>query len=91
MNLRCQKNHPRAACESGQTAHTARYTQPFARRVVDVLQTGEVWSLVAEELGKEVAAVGDEAPEEMRDEEEVSEEERQEIDKRYIGIPGMAV
>lgn len=50
LSLKCQKNHPKARCEAGQAAHTARYTPAFARRVVNCLSENEAWSHVLQEL-----------------------------------------
>ena len=51
-------------CEGGQTAHTARYTQPFARKVIDSLSACETWSRIVNLLNKEVeAALPAEEPE----------------------------
>ena len=52
MNLKCQNNHPKGKCESGQTAHTARYTSAFVRRVIDSLVEHEAWSHVVQELSQ---------------------------------------
>lgn len=54
MNLRCQRNHRKGKCEGGQTTHTARYTEPFARRVIDCLTMNETWSRIVEELQKKM-------------------------------------
>ena len=53
LNLRCQRNHARGRCEAGEMAHTARYTEAFARKVVDSLCENEVWATVVQELGQE--------------------------------------
>lgn len=50
LNLRCQKNHPKGKCEAGESSHTARYTNSFARKVVDSLCMSEVWSKIVQEI-----------------------------------------
>ena len=50
LHLPCQKNHPKGRCEAGQTAHTARYTDVFAKKVIDCFCEGEVWSKIVQEL-----------------------------------------
>ena len=52
LDLRCQRKHPKGRCEGGQTAHTARYTQPFARKVIDSLSACETWSRIVNSLNK---------------------------------------
>ena len=85
MSTQPQKN---GKCEAGQTTHTARYTEPFARRVFDCLTMNETWSHLVEELQKKVPykemaypaeAVDSDA--EMQEVEETPEEkqEREEI------------
>ena len=89
MNLRCQKNHSKGKCEAGQTAHTARYTQAFVRRVVDVFVESEIWSRVLHDLQKvacpaeEIEAI--DIPDEDL-EEQISNEERKEIEGKIQHI-----
>ena len=86
LNLRCQRNHPKGCCEAGQAQHTARYTVPFVRKVIDNLSKCEMWSNVLEELQKDLderafPAEVDEEEEEEEDEmeeTELSEEEKKE-------------
>ena len=71
LKLPCQKNHAKGKCESGQTAHTARYTDMFAKKVVDCFCEAEVWSRPAQELSQhslEEAMVGDDIEEEAEEE-----------------------
>ena len=83
LNLKCQKNHPRGKCEAGEAAHTSRYTEAFARKVVDSLVENEAWSLVVQELGRtthgEILAAED-AEEDEECEAEVQEGERRRIE-----------
>eukprot|EP00435_Cladocopium_sp_Y103_P023808 s2436_g5.t2 len=82
LDLKCQKNHPRGKCEAGQAAHTSRYTQPFARKVIDAISNSETWSRIAEEIGKHCEpeqahpAVEDV---EMQPEVQITEQEKAEI------------
>ena len=89
MNLRCQKNHSKGKCEAGQTAHTARYTHSFVRRVVDVFVESEIWSRVLQDLQK-VAYTAEEVEEiDIPDEdmqEQISSEERKEIEGKIQHI-----
>ena len=89
MNLRCQKNHSKGKCEAGQTAHTARYTQAFVRRVVDVFVESELWSRVLHDLQK-VACPAEEVEDvdipEADLEEQISSEERKEIEAKIQHI-----
>ena len=50
MNLRCQKNHMHGECRGRSASASARYTDIFARKVVDCMREPEVWSLVVQEL-----------------------------------------
>lgn len=56
LHLKCQRNHERGKCEAGQAAHTARYTQPFVRKVIDSLCELEPWSKTVQELHREESA-----------------------------------
>ena len=101
LDLRCQRNHQKGRCEGGQTAHTARYTQPFARKVIDSLSACETWSRIVNLLNKEVeAALPAEEPEDadmleedvkmedvaMLPENEEERREREEIEKKIAHI-----
>ena len=89
LNLKCQKNHPRGKCEAGEAQHTARYTEPFARRVVECMRTPEVWSKVVQEINVVTREAEEEIledPEETEAEREVSEEEKREIIKKVQHI-----
>ena len=85
LNLRCQKNHPKGKCEAGESSHTARYTNSFARKVVDSLCMSEVWSKIVQEIH---ASLEEQAnPAEQEDEPqgirvEVDDREREEIVRR---------
>lgn len=52
LHLPCQKNHPKGRCKAGQTAHTARYTEVFAKKVVACFSEGEVWSKIVQEMSR---------------------------------------
>ena len=88
MNLRCQKNHPKGKCERGETAHTARYTPAFARKVVDSLTECEVWARIIDELHdrQEMAAAADQHPEQAVEQLDIEEQERQEIVRKIQKI-----
>ena len=100
LDLRCQRNHPKGRCEGGQTAHTARYTQPFARKVIDSLSACETWSRIVHLLNKEVETAlpaeesedadmpEDEQMEDVAMPPETDEEkrEREEIEKKIAHI-----
>ena len=89
LNLRCQKNHVRGKCEAGQTAHTARYTTPFVRKVVDSLSMQESWPRTLQELNKEETAMPAEeekAEDDMREGEDFAEGEKEEIEKKIQHI-----
>lgn len=82
LDLKCQKNHPRGKCEAGQTAHTARYTIPFARKVIDALSNSETWSKVVENVSKnyqEIAQPAEGADVDMGPAAHISDKEKQEI------------
>lgn len=90
LNLRCQRNHERGKCEAGQTAHTARYTVPFARRVIDSLARHEHWSRTLQELQVQEMAfpAEDHDMEGQQDTEdfEFQEGEREEIERKIQHI-----
>ena len=89
LDLQCQKNHPRGKCERGETAHTACYTTPFARKVVDSLSECEVWSRILEELqdrGPEQQSLAAEAAPDSGEQLEISAEDREEIEKKIQKI-----
>lgn len=96
LNLRCQRNHPKQKCEAGETAHTARYTEAFARKVIDGMCENEVWSQVVQELSQHHGAAADRGgqqalPAEAEDEDpeaevEVSTEERAQIEAKLKHI-----
>ena len=82
LDLKCQKNHPRGKCEAGQTAHTARYTIPFARKVIDAISNSETWSKIVETVSKnyqEMAQPAEEEDVEMGPAAHISDKEKQEI------------
>ena len=93
LNLRCQRNHPKGKCERGEAAHTARYTLPFAKRVIDALSMSESWCRTSEELqpraesAEELLAAEDEAE---RDagvlDVDISPEERNQIEMKIQKI-----
>ena len=75
--------------DDGQAQHTARYTDPFVRRVVDCLCMCEAWSMLVKEMTKEVeesvhVAEGIEVPEGEETEEE--KKEREEIRRKIQHI-----
>ena len=90
LDLQCQGNHPRGKCERGEAAHTSRYTQPFARKVIDSLAEGEPWHRILEAQvaadcsGKllEEAQVGSSEVETL----EISDEERRNIERKIQHI-----
>lgn len=90
MNLRCQKNHAKGKCEAGQTAHTARYTTAFVRRLTDCFKDLETWPRISQELQQEVLAAEDEEEELIPDDPEgqleIAEDERKEIEKKIQHI-----
>ena len=90
LELRCQRNHPKGRCEGGQTAHTARYTQPFAKKVIDSLSACETWSRIVDNLNKKVEAAlpaEDVIDVDMQPEEsEEDKREREEIEKKIAHI-----
>ena len=94
LNLRCQKNHPKGKCERGEAAHAARYTIPFAKKVIDALSMSESWCRTARELQAgdvpEEEAKAAEGEEERAPEgevaEEISAEERSEIEAKLQKI-----
>ena len=89
MNLKCQNNHPKGKCESGQTAHTARYTSVFVRRVIDNLVEHEAWSHVVQELSKpdvEETFAAEDAQEPQDEGEEITEEEKKTIEAKIQHI-----
>ena len=69
LSLKCQKNHARGKCEAGETAHTARYTDAFVRKVVDALLTSEGWAHVVREVSSHPAQETLNVPEEALAEE----------------------
>ena len=87
LHLPCQRNHPKGRCEGGQTLHTARYTQVFAKKVVDCLSSNETWSKVVQDvvspsLEENFAAADDISPEEVQFE----PGEEQEIERKIQHI-----
>lgn len=89
MNLKCQNNHPKGKCESGQTAHTARYTSVFVRRVIDSLVEHEAWSHVVQELSKpdvEETFAAEDAQEPQDEGEEITKEEKKTIEAKIQHI-----
>ena len=91
LNLRCQKNHPKGKCERGEAAHTARYTLPFAKKVVDALSMSETWCRTLEDLQRERRSEEARAAEEKEADEEsqpveVSEEEKASIEAKIQKI-----
>ena len=91
MNLRCQKNHAKGKCEAGQTAHTARYTTAFVRRLTDCFRDLEAWPRISQELQREALAAEDEEEELIPDEQEegqleIAADERKEIEKKIQHI-----
>ena len=87
LHLPCQRNHPKGRCEAGQTLHTARYTQVFAKKVVDCLSSNETWSKVVQDvvsssLEENLVAEDADTPEEMQ----VEEGEQQEIERKIQHI-----
>ena len=89
LNLRCQKNHARGKCEAGQTAHTARYTTPFVRKVVDSLSMHESLPRTLQELNKPETALPaeeGEAEDDVREGEVLAEGEKEEIETKIHQI-----
>lgn len=89
MNLQCQKNHPKGKCEAGQTAHTARYTPSFVRRVVDCFGEHESWAQVVQELQQtrvEQGLAADDIVDVDEEPEEITEAEKKEIEAKIQHI-----
>ena len=88
MDLRCQKNHPRGKCERGETAHTARYTSAFARKVVDSLSECELWSRIIDELHDQAPPPIGTSSDEVHAAEalDITDEERREITRKIQRI-----
>ena len=93
LSLKCQKNHARGKCEAGETAHTARYTDAFVRKVVDALLTSEGWAHVVREVSSHPAQETLNVPEEALAEEteeddgaEATEAERREVERKIQHI-----
>ena len=88
MNLQCQKNHPKGKCEAGETAHTARYTTVFAKKVVDSLSMSEVWSQTVQELQshlpEDLALPAEAAPE--SESTVLSQQEKAEVERKIQHI-----
>eukprot|EP00435_Cladocopium_sp_Y103_P060542 s1303_g22.t1 len=87
MNLRCQRNHRKTACEQGRPASSAFYTPVSAKKVIEALREHEPWSTVTQELKQDAANVCDswfcldDSHECLVNEGQVSEEEYQRIYK----------
>ena len=82
LDLRCQQNHPKGKCESGEAAHTARYTEPFVRKVIDALTECETWSRLVGEFDKKETVEVAQAAGQVRavaEGEILTEEERQQV------------
>ena len=91
LHLKCQRNHEKGKCEAGQAAHTARYTQPFVRKVIDSLCELEPWPKTVQELLREESAqpaAEDAGDEDGEDVEQVQFEpgERESIEKKIQHI-----
>ena len=86
LDLRCQKNHPKGRCERGETAHTARYTSAFTRKVVDSLTECEVWSRIIDELHDQQPHAAAQHEVQAAEQLEIPEAERKEIIRKIQRI-----